>query len=148
MRGKLFYKLRILPCSQSVTDTLRAQIQGSPNGFGAGTFSGMRGQAKTVFLGVSVGTAKQIRRTFFLVASNANADNISITVANCIFKSCSCRFRPKLAHRIENPQQRNSKVALATFTASLQSFEDGVEIQFAPYAHTHRDVNFGVEDSL
>src|SRR3982074_128078 len=52
---------------------------------------------------------------------------------------------PKLADRVEDPQQGNAEVALPLLASAIQAFEDGLEILLAPQTDSHGHVHFGME---
>ena len=46
-------------------------------------------------------------------------------------------FGTELADSVENPEQGYAEITQPALTSSFQSFEDGVELLFAPQADTH-----------
>src|ERR1700730_16382195 len=52
---------------------------------------------------------------------------------------------PKLADRVEDPQQRNAEVALPLLAPAIEAFEDGIEVLLAPQTDSHCNVHFGVQ---
>ena len=54
----------------------------------------------------------------------------------------------ELADGVEDPEERDAEVAGAAGTASIEAFEDGGKILFAPEADSDRDIDFGVQHAF
>ena len=145
---QFFHQFRILRRGQSVADALGFQIQRAPNGFRAGIFAGVRGQAQAVVCGIRVGITKKFGRSFLLIAAHANGGDMAITATYRPSEDIARCAGAEVADRIENPEQGNAEVALAPLAATFHAFEDGRRNPAPPQAHSHRYVDFGMKHVL
>jgi hypothetical protein len=53
-----------------------------------------------------------------------------------------------LAHGIEDPQERNSEIALTAFAAALESAQDVVEVELSPEADADGNIDFSMHNIL
>src|SRR5579864_4645464 len=120
------------------------KIEGTPDRLGGSGLAGMRGQTKFVIGGIGVNAAEQLRRSFDLIAPNADADHVAILVAHCQFEHLLRLFHAEVTRGIENPEQGYSEVASASGASALQALEDRVEILFAVKTDPDRDINLGM----
>jgi len=84
-----------------------------------------------------VGVAKNLRRSFLLVAANADADNIPVVVAHGQLEDFLRSVSAELADGVEDPKQRDTEIARAAGAAAIQPFEDGSKILLSPKADSH-----------
>ena len=112
---------------------------------GGRSLAGMSGQPQAVVLGICVDAAEKFRRRLLFVAANSDADNVTIPVARRQLENLLRRFHSEVSRGIENPQQRDPKIARPARTSALQSFEDGGEILLAVQADADSDVHFRVQ---
>src|ERR1700689_4861672 len=112
-----------MPCSQPMANAFRPNIKRTPNRFRPCRFSGVGRQSQTILRGISIDVAKQFRSGFGFVSADAQSHNSPRLVANREFGNALRLLRSELAHRIKDPQQRDSKVPLSTLPSALQAFE-------------------------
>ena len=101
--GKFFHQFRVLRGGKSVSDALRAEIKRAPDGFRTGIFTGMGSEVQSVIGGICVDLAKQLGRSFLLVAAETDGHDVSFPMASRDLEDLASGGRPELAHRIENP---------------------------------------------
>src|SRR5208283_1554605 len=143
---ELFHQIGIVECGKSVANALDAKVERAPYRFRRASLSRMRGQSHAVFGGPGVSVAEELRRSFLLVSSNADANNFTVVIADRKLENLLRGLSAKLAHSIEDPHQRYAEVAGAAGPAAVESLEDGGEILLAPQAHSHRNVNLGMQN--
>src|ERR1700675_2991757 len=94
--------------------------------------------------GVGVDATKKFGRSFLLVATNADANNVAVPVARREVKDFLCFFDSEVTGGIEDPQQRYAEIARAAGASAIQTFKDCVEILFAIEADAHRNIDLRV----
>src|SRR5438045_5000559 len=146
--SQFFHQIGILAGAESVPDPFRMKIERSPDGFRRTRLSGVRCEVQSVIRRVSVDAAKQFRRSFDLISSNANADYVAILVANRELKNFLRLFHSEVPRSVKNPKQGNSKLACAARASAFQAYKKGGEILFAIKADAHRHVNFRMQAVL
>ena len=145
---QLFDQIGIVEGGQAVADALGAQVERSPDGFRRASLAGVGSEAQAVVGGPGVGIAEKFGRGFLLVASNADADDFAVVIADGELEHILGGFGAELAYSVEDPKQRDAEVARAAGAAAIEAFEDGGEILFAPEADSDRDIDFGVQHVL
>ena len=146
--GKLFDQIGIMERGKRVADAFGTKIERSPHGFGRTILAGVSGEAHAVIGSPGVGITKKFGRRFQFVATDADADNFAIVIANGEFEDFLGSLRAELADSVENPDKRDAEVARAAGAAAIEPFEDGRKILFAPEANANRNVNLGVQNTL
>ena len=104
----------------------------------------MSSQVQTVLCTISINIAKKFGAGFLFVPANSEAGDAAALIADREPSYPLCFQGPELTYRIENPEQRRAEVLLAPFAATLQTFENGIEILLAPQAHSNGYVNLGM----
>src|SRR5579864_7592428 len=79
---KFFDQIRILTGTETVADALRMEIERSPDRFRRSCLAGVSGQPQPVILGICVGRAEKFRRSFLLVPSYADANDVPVFVTH------------------------------------------------------------------
>jgi len=79
---EFFDEIGIVESGEAVANALGAQVQRAPDGFRGAGFSSVRGKAQAVVGGPDVGVAEKLRRRFLLVASDADADDLAVVIAD------------------------------------------------------------------
>src|SRR5437016_7240067 len=100
---QFFDQFGILPGMQTVANTFGSQIQCAPNGIRAGGFAGVGSEVQAVLSAIGINVAKKLGRGPPLVASNAEADNVTLFVAYCEFRDRLSRLGAEVAHSVKNP---------------------------------------------
>ncbi len=137
-----------------VADALGADGEGFPDGLGAGGFAGVVGEAQAGGAGFGVEGAKGLGAAAALVAAKADADDGGVLGAHFGgFAEDALGFgHGEVAYGVEDPVEREAKLALAAFAGALQTGEDGLEargVVVAPHVDdADGDVDLGMDDAL
>src|ERR1700691_4680629 len=142
---EFFDKIGIVEGRKAVADALGAQVERPPDRFRRAGFAGVGSQAQAVVSGPGVSVAKQLGRRFLLVASDADADDLAVVIADGQLEDFLRGLGPELAAGVEDPYQGDAEVASATGPAAIEALEDGSKILLTPEADSDRDVDLGVE---
>src|SRR5579872_2752762 len=102
-----------------MTNTLCVQIQRSPDRFRRRCFSCMRRQPQSVLFRVGIHTAKQLWRCFDLVTANTDTHHVPVFILHGKFEYFLCLFHSEMAGGIEDPKQRDSKIASPSCATTL-----------------------------
>src|SRR5579863_10032156 len=105
----------------------------------------MSGQPQLMVRRVGIDFAKQLRRCLGLVTADSESHDAAIFVTNREFGHTLSFLRPKLTHRVKNPQQGDSEVPFATLPPPLQAFEYRGKVLLAPQVHAYRNVDLRVQ---
>src|SRR5579884_4537317 len=108
----------------------------------------MRGEPESVRRSVGVNIAKKFGRSATLVPADAETNDVAIPVPHREFRHLARSLGSKMAHRVKNPQQRDSEVTLATQARTLQPLEDRGKVEPPPQAHADRNVHFCMKHVL
>src|SRR5512143_2095757 len=119
--SELLDQFRILRGCESVADALSFEVERAPDRLWSRSFARMRGQMQSLIGGVREYVAKEFRRTFAFVAADTESDNIAIAIACREFRNSPSRVSAKLPDRIEDPEQRDAKIALASYAAPVET---------------------------
>src|SRR5580700_6739340 len=79
---KLFYKVGIVEGGEAVADAFGSKVERSPDRFRRASFACVGGEAQAVVGRPSVGIAEEFGRRFLFVASDADADDLAIVIAD------------------------------------------------------------------
>src|SRR2546425_8867123 len=134
---QFFDEFRIVGCRQTMPDAFHAKVQRPPDGSWPGAFARMSGETQTIAGGVSVDVAEKFWWATALVATDPKPNHVAITMSNRYLGYSLRLFGTELADSVENPEQGYAEITQPALTSSFQSFEDGVELLFAPQADTH-----------
>src|SRR5215472_262865 len=111
-----------------MANALRPEVQRSPYRLGPGVLASMNRQPESLIRCIGILLAKKFWRAFLLVAANANADHIAITVFCRQLENRLGFLRAKLSDGVENPQQGHAEVFFAAPAPALQSFENRAKV--------------------
>jgi len=101
-----------------------------------------------VICGKSKNLAKQLWRATAFIAADSEGDYVSVPILHGLLGYALCRLGAKLAHRIEDPKQRDAEVARAAFPSTLHAFKEHGKILPAPQAYADGDKYFRVQNIL
>ena len=139
---------------QGVADALGADGEGLPDGFGAGGFTGVVGEAQTGFAGAGVEGAEGLGAGASLVAAEADADDGGVSLAQfCgLTKDALGLFEGEMAYGVEDPIERDAEFVSGAQAGAFEGFKDGFEaagIEVAPHVNdADGDEDLGVNDAL
>src|ERR1035438_7443921 len=97
---------------------------------------------------IGVDAAKQFRGSLEFVTANADTHNVAVPIACRELENSLGFFDSEVARRIEDPQQRHTKIARATGPSAFETLEDNREILLAEQANAHRDIHLRVQHVL
>src|SRR5215469_6264706 len=126
-------------------DALRMQIQCTPNRFRRGRLAGMRRQPQSVAFGIAIDAAEQLRRSLFLISTDAHANHVPALVTDSQLEHFLGLFHAEVAGRVKDPEQRYSEIPRSPRSPAFQGLKNGVEILFAIQTDSHRDVYLGMQ---
>src|SRR5215469_12183098 len=112
-------------------DALRMQIQCTPNGFGRGRLARMRRQPQSVAFGIAIDAAEQLRRSLFLISTDAHGNHVPALVADSQLEHFLGLFHTEVTCRIKDPEQRYSEIPRSPRSPAFQGFKNGIEILLA-----------------
>ena len=131
-----------------MADAFGFEVERSPDGIGAGAFSGMGGEMEAVLGGARVDGGEPLGRAGALVASYAEGDHVAIAKLYGEVEDGLGFFGSELADGVEDPEDGDAEIFFAALAAALEAFEDGGEILLAPEADADGDDDLGVKDVL
>ena len=87
---------------------------------------------QTMFRSPGIDIFEQLGGALEFVAPDPKACHIAIPKLNRQIHDLLRFLRPKLAHRIENPEQRDAKIFFSTVAAALQALKDRRKLLLPP----------------
>ena len=106
------------------------------------------GQTQAMVGGVGVDAAEKFRRSLYLVAANADSNNMAVVVSRRQFENFLRFLDSEVAGCVENPEQRHAEIASAAGTSALQALEDRGEILLAKETDADGNIDLGVQHIL
>ena len=137
-----------------MADALGADGESLPDGLGAGGFTGVVGEAEAGRLGSRVEVAEWLGGAATLVTAETDGDDGGVMFAHLggFAEDAIGFFDGEVADGIEDPEEREAKLARGAFAGALEGGEDGLEaagIEVAPHIDdADRDVDLGVDHTL
>src|SRR5579859_49844 len=124
------HQLAVVPGVQAVANALGAQVDCAPHRLRPGGFTGMRGQAQAVLTGAGINFAEELRRAAALIAANAEADHALALLAafHSLFYNPLRGIRTEMAHSVEDPEQRDTKIFFSSHAPGFNAAKDLGEV--------------------
>ena len=139
---------------ECVADALGADGESLPEGFRAGGFAGMVGEAEACVAGASVESTEGLGAGAALVATETDADDGGILATHFGgFAEDALRLLDsKVADGVEDPVNRETQLEGSALAGAFESLKDRFEaarIEVAPHINdADRDINFGMNYAL
>ena len=134
--------------ANAMADAFRADIERGANGFRAGGFARMRGQAQSGVLRISVGVAEFRGGPAHFVAADAERDHAVIHIARRELCDLHDVIRPELPDRVQIPPDFDGPMLLRLPLRGADGPPDGVEIKSEPLNNARAERHFGVGNAL
>src|SRR5271165_2730995 len=122
--------------------------QRAPDGLWSNRLSRVRSQTQAVLSRVLVHFTELLRRGAALISSESDSGNISVLEGNGFVNDALRFLDPEVAHRVEDPIQRQAKVSLAALPPPLQPFEQRCEFLPPPQYSANGNIHLGMKNIL
>ncbi len=134
-----------------MADAFGADVDGGPDGLGAGGLAGVGGEVEAGVAGFGVGLAEVFGGAAGLVAADADADDGGVVAAEFggLAEDACALFGAEVADGVDEPEDGGAEVLLGADAAGLDGGEDLVDVKAAEAVEdAEGDVDLGVADAL
>src|ERR1700685_1433749 len=119
-----------------------------PDSLRSDGFAGMHGKAESVAGSVFINFAKLLWPSLSFIATNPDAGDIHTLTSNRLIHDAPGFIDSEMTHGIEDPIQRDAKVAFAALAPAFRTFKKGRNLLPAPVPRARRYVHLRVHHAL
>ena len=140
-----------MDCRKSVTDTLGADVEGTPDSFRADGFACMGGEPQSSVAGFRIEVAERFSAGAALVAADADTDDGRKLRAKfrCFAKDAGGLSGTEVANGVEDPVKRDAEFGFCVGAGTLHADEERLKLASAPIIDdANGDVDLGMDNAL